>query len=57
MTFLRSLSKALGRMADQMQGQDVERHNAVPNNRLGGDMAAVSKARYSQGISPIGMGR
>ena len=57
MTFLRSLSKALGRMADQMQGQDVERHNAVPNNRLGGDMAAVSKARYGQGISPIGMGR
>lgn len=57
MTFLRSLSSALGRLSERMQGQDVERHNAVPNNRLGGDYAAVARARSSQGISPLGMGR
>ncbi|MGO1257308.1 MAG: hypothetical protein ACTMII_00010 [Brachybacterium sp.] len=57
MTFLRSLSSALGRLSERMQGQDVERHNAVPNNRLGADYAAVARARSSQGISPLGMGR
>lgn len=57
MTFLRSLSSALGRLSDRMQGQDVERRNAVPDNRLGGDFAAVARARSSQGISPLGLGR
>lgn len=57
MTFLRSLSTAVGRMADRMQGQDVERHNAVVGNRMGGDVAAVTQARTSQGVSPLGLGR
>lgn len=57
MTFLRSLSSALGRMSERMQGQDIERHNVVPNNRIGGDYAAVARARSSQGISALGLGR
>jgi hypothetical protein len=57
MTFFRSPSSALGRMSERMQGQDVERSNTVPGNRLGGDYAAVVKARGSQGIGPLGMGR
>lgn len=57
MTFLRSLSSALGRLSERMQGQDVERHNAVPHNRLGGDYAAVARARSSQGITTLGMSR
>jgi len=57
MTFLRTLSTALGRMADRMQGQDVERHNAVVGNRMGGDVAAVTQARTSQGVSLLGLGR
>lgn len=57
MNFLRTLNSALGRLSERMQGQDVERHNAVPNNRLGADYAAVARARSSQGISPLGMSR
>lgn len=57
MNFFRSLNSALSRLADHMQGQDVERSNAVPNNRLGGDYAAIMKANSNQGIGSIGMGR
>lgn len=57
MTFLRALSSALGRLSERMQGQDVERHNVVPGNRLGGDYTAVMKAHHSQGAGPIGFGR
>ncbi|MGO1284173.1 MAG: hypothetical protein ACTHWF_01505 [Brachybacterium sp.] len=57
MTFLRSFSSALGRLADRMQGQDVERPGNVSENRTGGDYAAVIKSRASQGIGPMGMGR
>ena len=56
MTFLRTLSSALERMSDRMQGQDVERRNAS-GSRFGADYAALSKARSSQGISSIGIGR
>lgn len=56
MTFLRNLSAALGRMSDHMQGQDVERRHLV-GSRFGADYAALSKARASQGVSSIGMGR
>lgn len=57
MTFLRTLSAALERMSDRMQGQDVERRGAAAHHRLGADYAALAKARASQGISPLGMGR
>ncbi|WP_162801471.1 hypothetical protein [Brachybacterium saurashtrense] len=57
MTFLRSLSSALGRMSERMQGQDVERGDLVSDHRLGANYAAVVKARSSQGISSIGLGR
>lgn len=57
MQFFRHLNAALSRLADRMQGQDVERHNAVPDNRLGGDYAAVMRSRHSQGLGPIGFGR
>lgn len=57
MTFLRSLSAAMGRLADRMQGQDVERPGAASLGRRGEDYAAVMKSRYSQGIGPMGMGR
>ncbi|HJG90941.1 hypothetical protein [Brachybacterium massiliense] len=57
MTFLRSLSAAMGRLADRMQGQDVERPGAAAAHRRGEDHAALMKARYSQGIGPMGMGR
>lgn len=57
MTFLRALSSALGRLSERMQGQDVERHNVVPDHRLGGDYTAVMKAHHSQGAGPIGFGR
>ena len=33
MTFLRSLSAAMGRLADRMQGQDVERPGAAAAHR------------------------
>lgn len=56
MTFLRSLSAALERMSDHMQGQDVERQHLV-GSRVGADYAALTKARTSQGISSIGFGR
>ncbi|NMA75866.1 MAG: hypothetical protein GX960_01160 [Actinomycetales bacterium] len=57
MTFLRSLSSAMGRIADRMQGQDVERPGATSTQRAGEDYAAMMKSRYSQGIGPMGMGR
>lgn len=57
MTFLRSLSAAMGRLADRMQGQDVERPGAASAHRRGEDHAALMRARYSQGIGPMGMGR
>lgn len=57
MTFLRSLSAAMGRLADRMQGQDVERPGAAAAHRRGEDHAALMRARYSQGIGPMGMGR
>lgn len=57
MTFLRSLSSALGRMSERMQGQDVERGDLVSDHRLGANYAAVVKARSSQGVSSIGLGR
>lgn len=57
MTFLRSLSSAMGRIADRMQGQDVERPGATSTQRVGEDYAAMMKSRYSQGIGPMGMGR
>lgn len=57
MTFLRSLSAAMGRLADRMQGQDVERPGAASPGRRGEDYAAVMKSRYSQGVGPMGMGR
>lgn len=57
MTFLRNLSSALGRISDRMQGQDIERQHLTQGNRLGADYAALAKARTSQGISPMGMGR
>ncbi|WP_157697164.1 hypothetical protein [Brachybacterium avium] len=57
MTFLRNLSSALERLSDRMQGQDIERQRLVGGSRLGADYAALAKARSSQGISSIGMGR
>lgn len=57
MTFLRSLSSALGRLSDRMQGQDIERRSAGQASRFGADYAALAKARSSQGISSLGMGR
>ncbi|WP_394215629.1 hypothetical protein [Brachybacterium vulturis] len=56
MTFLRTLSAALERMSDRMQGQDIERQH-LGGTRFGADYAALSKARSSQGISSIGIGR
>lgn len=57
MTFLRNLSSALGRLSGHMQGQDVERDRLVQGSRLNADYAALARARTSQGISSIGMGR
>lgn len=57
MDFLRQLDAALARLAGRPQGQDVERHNAVRDNRLGGDYAAVMTSRHGQGVSSIGLGR
>lgn len=59
MTFLRSLSSALGRLSErgQGQGQDVERADLVPNRRTGGHFAALTRAHSNQGINPIGFGR
>lgn len=57
MRFFRQLSTALGRLSHRMQGQDVERGNVVPGNRLGADYAAVMRSRQTQGFSPIGFGR
>ena len=56
MSFFRNLSAALERMSEHMQGQDVERRHVV-GSRFGADYAALAKARGSQGISSIGMGR
>lgn len=57
MTFFRTLSSALGRLSDRMQGQDVERDQLVPAGRFNSDVAAIARSHSSQGISPIGMGR
>lgn len=57
MTFLRNLNAALGRMADRMQGQDIERHAAKQGSNFGADYAALMRSRTSQGISSIGLGR
>jgi hypothetical protein len=59
MTFLRSLSSALGRLSErtQGQGQDVERTDLVPNRRTGGHFAALAQSHANQGINPLGFGR
>lgn len=57
MTFFHRLNAAFERLADRLQGQDVERHNTVPRNRIGGDYAAVMKHHHGrQGGSPMGFG-
>lgn len=56
-TFFHRLNVAFERLADRLQGQDVERRNTVPNNRLGGDYAAVMKSHHgSRGSTPMGFG-
>lgn len=58
MSFIRRISTALESIAARMQGQDVERHNTVKDNRLGGDYAAVMHAHHSHGgITSMGFGR
>lgn len=57
MTFLRSLSSALGRLAHTMQGQDVERPRLAGSRRHHSDSAAITRAHFNQGLSSIGMGR
>ncbi len=58
MSIFRRVSAAFENLAERMQGQDVERHNAVPNNRLGGDYAAVMHSHHhSHGSTNVGFGR
>ncbi len=57
MTIIRSIFKTFENLADHMVGQDVERHNTVDKNRLGGDFAAIAQARSTQGLTTLGLGR
>lgn len=57
MTLIRSISHVFDRLATQMVGQDVERHDLVPGRRTGGDSAALAQLHASQGITPLGIGR
>ena len=57
MSFLRSLSSALSRLADHQQGQDVERRDDALAHRRGRDHAALMNARGAYGVGPVGLGR
>ena len=56
MTFFRTVNRALAGLADRLQGQDIERRIS-PELRRGSDHAAIMRARQSQGIGPMGLGR
>ncbi|MGY5764037.1 hypothetical protein ACXET9_02395 [Brachybacterium sp. DNPG3] len=57
MHFLRRLNTAMERLADRMQGQDVERYGTAHERRSGADYAALMRTRQSQGSTVIGLGR
>ena len=45
-----SVRRTARRMADRLQGQDVERTESAGSHRLGRDTAALQNAHLSQGI-------